>query len=409
MVIKMKKAISFIHAADLHLDSPFKGLSHMPEEVFVELRNSTFKALDKLIEIAIKKQVDFVLLVGDLFDNDKQSLKAQIHLKEAFEKLESNNIQVYLSYGNHDHINGNIHPIVYPENVQTFSNEAVTSFTYEKAGSILAEIYGFSYENKAVMKDKSEEYPTILDDNLFSIAMLHGTLNGDKTHDPYAPFSLTTLQDKSYDYWALGHIHKREILAADPPIVYAGNTQGRHRNEAGPKGCYYIEMSPNNTEITFIETQSITFESVAIDLAACETRADVEGLLGEVFQGNLSKKLFYITFSSPNQTWVAFDSDGQFTELIDVFNERLLMAVEWGYIYGYKLVVKDLPRIDYEDFFLGELMKTMDDLSIEDVVEELYTHRTARKFLDELPAEEIRQQAKQHLLHELLRVEGSDK
>src|SRR5699024_7263767 len=103
----MTDSISFIHAADLHLDSPFKGLSHLPENIFDAVRQSTFQSFQQLIEIAITKQVDFIVLVGDLFDYERQSLKAQIRLRTAFEELEKHQIQVYLSYGNHDFIHGN--------------------------------------------------------------------------------------------------------------------------------------------------------------------------------------------------------------------------------------------------------------------------------------------------------------
>src|SRR5690606_23698300 len=99
---KMERNITFIHAADLHLDSPFKGLTNLPGHLFQEIKDSTFQALTHLVEAAIEYEVDFVLITGDLFDNEKQSLKAQIHLRKAFERLQKHRISVYISYGNHD-------------------------------------------------------------------------------------------------------------------------------------------------------------------------------------------------------------------------------------------------------------------------------------------------------------------
>src|SRR5699024_8262458 len=153
----MEKQVSFIHAADLHLDSPFKGLANVPKEIFTHIQNSTFQALDQLIDMAIQRDVDFVLLAGDLFDNEKQSLKAQIKLKNAFEKLETHRIFVYLSYGNHDYIRGNEHPVTYPQNVFVFKDEAVRSFPYIKNGQHLANIYGFSYMEREVTENKTKE------------------------------------------------------------------------------------------------------------------------------------------------------------------------------------------------------------------------------------------------------------
>src|SRR5699024_3332473 len=118
--LTMTNKLTFIHAADLHLDSPFKGLANIPEHIFSDVLESIYEALGRLVQAAIDMEVDFVLLSGDLFDNERQSLKAQITLRNAFEKLKSHEIHVYLSYGNHDNINGNVHPIEYPDNVYYF-------------------------------------------------------------------------------------------------------------------------------------------------------------------------------------------------------------------------------------------------------------------------------------------------
>src|SRR5699024_6918698 len=124
--VEMSQHVSFLHAADLHLDSPFSGLTHVPEHLFHDIRESTFTAFENLVETAIEKEVDFVLRAGDLFDNEKQTLKAQIHLRNGFQKLEKHHINVYVSYGNHDFVNGNVHPITYPDNVYEFTEEKVS-------------------------------------------------------------------------------------------------------------------------------------------------------------------------------------------------------------------------------------------------------------------------------------------
>src|SRR5699024_8246443 len=154
----MTDSITFIHAADLHLDSPFKGLKKLPTTIFDDVKQSTFSALDQLVHHAILKKVDFILLVGDLFDNEKQSLKAQIHLRTAFERLQENNIDVYLSYGNHDYILGNPYRVPLPQNVHTSQQERASHFAYHKNTHALAQIDGFSYDNRAVQMNKPSEY-----------------------------------------------------------------------------------------------------------------------------------------------------------------------------------------------------------------------------------------------------------
>ena len=102
----MKNSMTFIHAADLHLDSPFVGLKYLPTQLFERMRESTFLAFSRLITFAIKEQVDFVLLSGDLYDGEERSLKAQLRLKKEFDRLHAAGIEVYVIHGNHDHLGG---------------------------------------------------------------------------------------------------------------------------------------------------------------------------------------------------------------------------------------------------------------------------------------------------------------
>src|SRR5690625_3253207 len=172
----MSKEISFLHAADLHLDSPFKGLAHMPASIFEQVRESTFAALDRLINMAIETQVDFLLIVGDLFDNEKQSLKAQIRLRTAFEALERHHINVYLSYGNHDYTKGNRHPVTYPDNAFIFPCETARHFVCPKDGQKIAEIPGFSHESRAVLTNKTGEDQVVDTTIPYHMAMTPGSV-----------------------------------------------------------------------------------------------------------------------------------------------------------------------------------------------------------------------------------------
>lgn len=403
----MRKTISFIHAADLHLDSPFKGLSQIPDQIFKEIRQSTFKALDNLVNIAIAKRVDFVLLVGDLFDNEKQSLKAQIHLKTAFEELQKYHIPVYLSYGNHDHQSGNMHPIDYPDNVFIFPSEKVSSFVFNKAGKT-GTIYGFSYENRAVIKNKASEFKRESNETDFHIGTLHGTLHGNQAHDPYAPFTLADLQTNHFDYWALGHIHKREVLSEQPPIIYPGNIQGRHRNESGEKGCYYVTISDSESQSVFIPTQEIIFENSVVNITDCNTTDEIMSELETTIFQSTHKRLLHLTFTSEVENVLSFEKDGILEEVIEVINDKLSDSEFWTFIYTYKLKYNATVRIDYGDFFIGELINTLDNLSVEDTIEDLYSHRQAKPYLESPSIKSIREQVKYQLLHSLNHQERTE-
>ncbi|WP_077317867.1 DNA repair exonuclease [Virgibacillus proomii] len=405
----MTKEITFIHAADLHLDSPFKGLATAPESIFREIRESTFTALDELVRMAIDKQVDFVLLVGDLFDNEQQSLKAQIRLKRAFERLQQHHITVFLSYGNHDYIKANPHPVTYPNNVVIFQNETVSSVTYEKNGEVLARIYGFSYENRAVIKNKTAEYQITDPSVPYHIAMLHGSVQSNTDHDTYAPFKITELANKDFDYWALGHIHQRQILKEYPPIVYSGNTQGRNRKEVGEKGCYLVRLTKDKSRLTFLPLQAIQITSIVVDVSLCQSVFDIEGhLLQQLQQINGSiPQLIEVLLVSADKRLLDWDSEGRIEEVVDIVNETLIQSSNWQYLFRHTIQLKAAtfdPTLYEGEHFIGELLREAEQQSIQPFITDLYQHKRARKFLERIENEdEIKEAAKELIVHELLK------
>lgn len=404
----MTEKLKFIHASDLHLDSPFQGLSDLPEHIFSQVKDSTFHALENLVDTAIEHKVDFVLLVGDLFDHERQSLKAQVKLRGAFEKLKEHNINVYLSYGNHDFLTGNIYPITYPENVFIFQSEEVSSFTYEKDGEKLAKIYGFSYEKRAVTENKAVDYK-IEDVSIpFHIATLHGSLYGNKQHAPYASFRLTDLHKEPFDYWALGHIHQREILSEQPPIIYPGNIQGRHRHETGEKGCYLVELSKTETNYTFIPLQTIIFENKIIDVSDCEQMDELERKLRKLFEEVHDRKLIYLTLYSNNERIYSFETEGFIQQIIELLNESYATNDTWHYIYDYQIETDRVEQKFSNHFFVKELYDTFKKLDMQEELEDLYHHHVGRKFLEPIAHEEVKEEAKRYLFHHLLKVKEGE-
>lgn len=402
----MPKQISFIHAADLHLDSPFQGLSTAPEHIFNDIRRSTFTALNELVHVAIEKEVDFVLLVGDLFDNESQSLQAQIRLRTACEQLAEKNISVYLSYGNHDHIQGNTYSVTFPDNVFVFPNEDVSHFTYYKEGQRLAQIYGFSYEGRAVRENKTLSYQIHDEQIPFHIATLHGSIRGNTEHDVYAPFQIRDLLQEPFTYWALGHIHKRQILRSNPPIVYPGNTQGRHRKEIGQKGCYYVTLTETDETLTFIPLQAIKFTSITIDLADVSEIHEVEEVILQKIEALESEKPLLIDLTLKNTDHLQLADHHEITDFVDIIHDSITDQKNWRYIYStaVKNYTDTEPVIGSD--FIGQLAKQFEEVQLHDVLASLYDHRQARKYLQRLTNEEqqsIKEEAKQLLFHKLLR------
>ncbi|WP_085992803.1 metallophosphoesterase family protein [Oceanobacillus senegalensis] len=406
----MTKEVSFIHVADLHLDSPFKGLAHTPEHIFEEIRESTFLALDKLVTVAIQKEVDFVLMVGDLFDNEKQSLKGQIRLRRAFEELGRQGINVYLSYGNHDYINGNILPVTYPENVYIFPDENVSHFTFMKDNLSLANIYGFSYENRAVLEEKAKEYRVTDPEIPFHIATLHGSIRSNTEHDVYAPFQLSDLEREPFHYWALGHIHKREVMKENPPIVYPGNIQGRNRKEIGPKGCYHVVLRENHTSMLFVPLHSFMISRLRVDVSECDNLHQVEVIIQEALEEQENEKqLIDLYLTSNHSILKEWEQEKLVADLIELINETKTFEPIWKYIFRVTVEVNG-KSIDAElkkgNHFAGELIRQLDNATIQEFTQELYHHKQARKYLKQLTPEDeerIKRKAKEMILTDLLK------
>lgn len=249
----------FIHAADLHLDSPFRGMNKVPEALRDKLLSSTFTALRTLTIAAIREQVDFVVLSGDLYDAADRSLRAQLLLVKEWETLAEHGIAVFVIHGNHDPLNGERAELKLPANVTVFGSEQMEyKPAYCKNGELAAFVYGMSYGTRHVTQNLAAGYSS--DPGApFHIAMLHGNVGGDSSHDPYAPCSLEELTGgKGFDYWALGHIHTRKVMNEYPHVVYPGNIQGRNPREKGEKGCYLVEVTAlRAVNLTFLPLDEV--------------------------------------------------------------------------------------------------------------------------------------------------------
>lgn len=280
----MNQVVQFIHGADLHLDSPFIGLKTLPDFLWEKIYQSTFTALTNLVNHAIDKQVDFVMLAGDIYDSDDRSVKAQAFLKAEMERLNQAEIPVFICHGNHDYIeNSGLH-LKMPENVELFSETVETKWLTTKNGERIA-VSSFSYNSRWMRKRMITEYPKKHETADFHIGMLHGFSEGLETsHGHYAPFTINELKSKGYDYWALGHIHTRQVLEIQPPILYAGNTQGRSSKETGIKGCELVTLTLGDSSIETLETQDIQWETLEISLAKRSTLDDVYRKIKETIE-----------------------------------------------------------------------------------------------------------------------------
>lgn len=276
----MSGGFSFIHAADLHLDSPFRGLEQIrqiegpvKENVLSRLRNCTFVALENIVEACISNRVDFLVLAGDIYDLADRSIRAELRFRKAVERLAEHNIEVFVAYGNHDFDEGGRSRLSWPENVHFFSPGEVEYREVALRGKQIARVYGISYPQRDVVENYALRFERHRDAP-FAIGVLHCNVGGIPEHENYAPCRVEDLLRAGMDYWALGHVHSRRVLQEGAPcIVYPGTPQGRNPREAGEKGCYLVRVTDNGLA-------SLQFLPVD-DVRWTETRVSIEGMKTE--------------------------------------------------------------------------------------------------------------------------------
>jgi predicted phosphodiesterase len=241
----------FIHAADIHLDSALHGLERYEGAPVEEIRSATRRAFDNLIQLAIDEEVGFILLAGDLYDGNWKDYNTGLYFMARMGRLREAGIQVFVVAGNHDAASQITKHLRLPDNVTMFATRAPERFILNDLGVAL---HGQGFATRAVTEDISQAYPQG-DPQLFNIGLLHTCLDGKPGHEPYAPCTIDGLRSKGYQYWALGHVHKREVVSQDPWIVFPGNSQGRHIRETGPKGCTLVTI--DNGEVAQVEQRDL--------------------------------------------------------------------------------------------------------------------------------------------------------
>lgn len=233
--------------ADIHIGSPFRGLSQLSEHVRQQMVKALHNALKEAVQHAVDKQVDFVLIAGDLFDQSQRSLRSQMLVREQFLRLQRAGIHVYMIHGNHDPLVEGTQLLDWPENVHVFAGGDVQCMPHTCVNQREVDIYGISYTRASETDHLAGRFQKQRD--VFSIALLHTNCNQSSEHAVYAPCTPSDLVRTGIDYWALGHVHQRQVVHEDPWIVYPGNIQGRHIREEGEKGYYHVEVQADQQVI----------------------------------------------------------------------------------------------------------------------------------------------------------------
>jgi DNA repair exonuclease SbcCD nuclease subunit len=258
--------LRFIHAADLHLDSPFRGIGEASAGLRDQLQSATLQALSRVVDHTINSKADFLIIAGDVYDSKDRNLRALLSFRKEMERLAERNIPAFIVHGNHDPLNGWGSGFQLPPNVTVFGGHTDTE-PYIRGGREVAEITGVSYTRERVTDNLAASFKR-KENAPYSIAVLHANIGHQSGHADYAPATINELSEAGFNYWALGHVHTRSVLAIEPAmLVYPGNTQGRNPRETGPRGCYQVDVdSYGRAHLEFIDSSTARWAHIELSI-----------------------------------------------------------------------------------------------------------------------------------------------
>ncbi|WP_294541857.1 DNA repair exonuclease [uncultured Rhodoblastus sp.] len=232
-------SFTFLHAADLHLGSPLKGLALRDEALAQKLAGASRDAFVDLIDRALEENIAFAVFAGDIFDGDWRDASIALFFNRQIARLAKAGVASYLLKGNHDADSVVTRSLSLPDLAQQFPTGRAGTFELPQWRVAL---HGRGFSHRAQSENLARTYPAPRP-GWFNIGVLHTSLDGRPGHAAYAPCSLDDLRAKNYDYWALGHVHAHEVVSRDPFVVYPGNLQGRHIRETGAKGAVLVDVA----------------------------------------------------------------------------------------------------------------------------------------------------------------------
>ena len=395
--------LRFIHAADLHLDSPFRGIrAAAPDNVARALYSATFDSYRNIVDLCMSERVDALLVAGDIYDGADRSLRAQQAFLDGLRSLDAAGIRSFVCHGNHDPLDGWEARLSYPDGCHRFGSDftAVPVFPDAPERGL---VYGISYPTRDVYENLVARLGMV-DAAAFTIGLLHANVGGNTDHDLYAPCSLDDLVQSGIDYWALGHVHTRQVMRERAPsVVYPGNPQGRHPNEPGARGVYLVEVTDDGSiSLDFRATDTVRWEQARIDISAMETEQElvdaIEDEMQSLLDGAQGRSIVVrMTLNGRGDLNRFLRQPGAVDDLLSGVNDQ--WAERLPFVWCERIQNETAAAIDRDalrsgEDFLAEVLRTADQVrecpaTLQDGLAELYQHRRFRQHLAALTVEEI--------------------
>lgn len=362
-------AVKIVHAADLHLDSPLRGLSDYEGAPLGEIRGATRRAFENLVDLCIDEGASLLVLAGDLYDGEWKDYSTGLFFVEQMVRLRDAGIRVAWVRGNHDAASKITRHLNAPGNVRELSCSAPETIAYEDLG---VAVHGVGYATREVTDNLAVSYPAPLPGS-FNLGLLHTSLDGRPGHAAYAPCTLEQLRAREYDYWALGHVHRREVCCEEPWVVFSGNLQGRHIQETGPKGASVVTLEGGR--VRSVEHRAVdvvrwarcevslqrahTFDEALETCAERIRSAQVEA------EGRLLACRVVVGGATPAHAALAAHRERLVAEL-------RALGLDWGNLYVERVELRTQPALDLErlrqrDDAIGELFRGLAELTTDEV------------------------------------------
>lgn len=236
--------MKFIHIADMHFDSPFVNLSDR-ETLGDKRRLEQRKILKKIIEYIKQEKIEYLFISGDLYEHKYVKQSTIEYINNLFKEIPET--KVFIAPGNHDPNikNSYYNRFNWNENVKIFKGKI------EKIETQEAQIYGFGFDD-FYCNDSGIQEVEVDNTDKIKILVIHGTLDGANIEEKqYNSISTKTLEEKGFDYVALGHIHKPDYT--NKKIVYPGSTSALGFDELGEHGMIVGEIQKVNKEAKILD------------------------------------------------------------------------------------------------------------------------------------------------------------
>ncbi|WP_165005438.1 MULTISPECIES: DNA repair exonuclease [unclassified Enterococcus] len=405
--------VKFIHAADLHMDRSFEGLTILDENIQERLLKANLTVLSNIVDQAVMNHVDFVLFAGDNFHQNRPSLKIQKHFSEQMYRLKQKNIQVYMIFGNHDFYQRERYWFDFPDNVHLFTSESVETKKFSISSGETLAISGFSYCHPWIREEKVSEFPNRAAVD-YHIGLYHGEV-GTQMQGNYAPFLPSRMQEKGYDYWALGHIHVPMAMNESKNIVYPGAPQGHTQKEKTATSVLLVELSANQSQLKPLEVAEVYWKSQEVSLQHAKSTKDILDIVQQQLPAEMSKfNLIELKIKDYEHLSMEVVERIQTGELLDYLSEEITQFSSNLFVWRISIMNSESKtRIP-----LTASTKLMDQLfenyqipqDFHQILHEAFGHQEAAKLLNDLPdyQEQTLEKAKELLKQDFLFEEARE-